>query len=512
MENEDGRCETDSFLFRWIHRSGNKSIVFSVIAACVPVIMFSNAALALPDSNTIEFKNCTLTLPGTTQTAPARCGWLEVAENPAEPGGRQIRLHVALAPAVSRAAKPDPLFVFAGGPGQAAGEAYVMIRPVLEKIRREHDIVLIDQRGTGQSNPLKCPMENTDTLETTVDLDLVRKRARECLETLDGDPRYYTTTIGMQDYDRVRRAMGYDRINLLGISYGTRAAQVYLRQFPDHVRSVILDSVVPMELILGTEHARMLDRSVAATFDDCEHDQQCHTLFADARSGLKDLLRRLRQQPGKIQLTNPMTGKQQSLTVTADVLAAAIRFLSYSSETQAVLPLLVHEAVTTGNLERLASQAMLIMSGLAEQISHGMELSVMCNEDYPFMKGRQSDTDTILGDTLLSVIKTECTVWPGGKPDPDFHDPVTGAVPVLLLTGTRDPVTPPAYAKQTAAHFPNSLVLTGNGLGHSVITNYCMREIAAQFIEHGSVKELDTECVAKIKPAPFFTSILGPNP
>lgn len=469
-------------------------------------------AFALPETNTIKFRNCTLTLPGTTQTAPARCGWLKVPENPRQPDGKKIRLHVALAPAVSRDPKPDPLFFFAGGPGQAASEAYVMLQPILEKFRRDRDIVLIDQRGTGQSNPLKCPVDESDTLETTINLDVIRARTRACLKQLKGDPRFYTTTIGMQDYDKVRRAMGYDKINLFGVSYGTRAAQVYLRLFPKHVRSVILDSVVPMELILGTEHARMLDRSVAATFADCDRDKQCHRLFGDVETGLHDLLRHLREQPRKILFTNPMTGKQESLTVTADVLAVAIRFLSYNSESQAVLPLLVHEAATTGNLERLTSQAMLIMGSLSAQISHGMELSVICNEDYPFMSGTQNDAGTILGNNFLAAIKAECKIWPRGEPVPDFHKPVTSDVPVLLLTGTRDPVTPPQYARETAAHFPNSLVLTGNGLGHGAITNYCMREIAVQFVEQGSVRNLNTKCVADIKPAPFFTSILGPSP
>ena len=502
----------DSILFRRTSRKFNTAAACTAIIVCILINAIGNVARALPDSNTIAFKNCSLTLPGTIQTAPARCGWLEVAENPAAPNGRKIRLHVALAPAVSRSPKPDPLFFFAGGPGQAATETYVMIRPILEKIRKDRDIVLIDQRGTGQSNPLKCPLQEDDTLETTVDLDLIKKRARECLQKLDGDPRYYTTTVAMQDYDKVRQAMGYDRINLLGISYGTRAAQVYLRQFPQHARSVILDSVVPMELILGTEHARMLDRSVAATFDDCERDKQCNALFADASSGLKDLFKHLREQPRKILFTHPLTGKQESLTVTADILAAAIRFLSYSSETQALLPLLIHEAATTGNLERLTSQALLIMGSLSEQISHGMELSVICNEDYPFMTDQQQDEDTILGSTFLTAMQTECGVWPRAEPVAGFHKPVSADVPVLLLSGTRDPVTPPAYAKQTAAHFPNSLVLIGNGLGHSVITNYCLREVATQFIEKGSSKGLDTDCVADIKPAPFFTSILGPNP
>ena len=195
-----------------------------------------------------------------------------------------------------------------------------------------------------------------------------------------------------------------------------------------------------------------------------------------------------------------------------NVLAIAIRLLSYSSETQAVLPLLIHEAATTGNLERMASQAVLVLTGLKEQLSHGMELSVICSEDYPFMASQNDDGDTIMGNNFLSVIKTECGIWPRGEPVPDFHAPVTAGIPVLLLTGTRDPVTPPSYAERTAAHYPNNLVLTGAGLGHSVITNYCLREIAGEFVELATLQGLDTSCVARIKPAPFFTSILGPDP
>ena len=482
----------------------------------MPVVLlgclYANHVYALPDSNLIEFSNCTLTLPGTTRTTEARCGWLEVAENPQEPDGNKIKLHVALATAVSRTPKSDPLFFFAGGPGQAASEAYVVMQPILEKIRKERDIVLIDQRGTGQSNPLKCPAEETDTFASSLDMEKVTEWIRKCLEQLNGDPRFYTTTIAMQDYEQVRRAMGYEKINLYGGSYGTRAAQVYLRLNPEHVRSVILDSVVPMELILGTEHAKMLDRSVAATFKDCEQDDTCRKLYSEGISGLDNLIRQLREQPREISFTHPATGKQENLVVTTDVLAAAIRFLSYSSETQALLPLLIHEAVTIGTLDRLASQAWLVLSQLLDQISSGMEMSVTCAEDYPYMPEDLDDSDTILGNAFITLFQSRCEIWPHGESIPGFHDPVIFDVPVLLLTGTRDPVTPPAYAEQTASHFPNSLVLTGTGLGHSVITNYCLREIAGEFILMGSIEDLDTSCVAHIRPAPFFTSILGPEP
>ena len=175
-------------------------------------------ASALPDANQIEFSNCTLTLPGTHLTADARCGFLDVPENPAEPDGKTISLHVAVAGATGKAAKPDPVFFFAGGPGQAASETWVMIRPVLNQIRKKRDIVMVDQRGTGQSNKLACKSELTDDLNQEIDLGLVRSETEKCLADLPGDPRFYTTSIAMADYDAVRRAMGYDKINIMGIA------------------------------------------------------------------------------------------------------------------------------------------------------------------------------------------------------------------------------------------------------------------------------------------------------
>ena len=494
------------FFWKGIPGSILVSLSLIILAQLQPV-------MALPESNSIEFSNCTLLLPGTTRTTQARCGWLDVPENPEDPQSRQIKLHVALAPAAARNPAPDPLFVFAGGPGQAASEAYVILQPILQGIRKDRDIVLIDQRGTGQSNPLRCPMfEDVETLETAVDLELTREQTGICLEGLDGDPRFYTTTIAMQDYDKVRAAMGYETINLYGGSYGTRTAQVYLRLFPQRVRSIILDSVVPMDLILGSEHAMMLDRSVEETFTACKSDPDCNHLYGEGIDGLAGLFRDLREAPIDVDFTHPATGKQDTLTVTPDVLAVAIRFLSYSSETQAVLPLLISEAVTNGDLQRLASQAWMVLSGLSEQLSRGMELSVICSEDYPKMQDSDADTDTILGNNFLEVMKTSCGVWPQGDVPVDFHEPVSSDVPVLIITGTRDPVTPPSYADRTAESFSNSVVLKAQGLGHSVITNVCLRDIATKFISAGSLAELDTSCVAKIKPAPFFTSILGPNP
>jgi len=486
----------------------NRLLLYVVLA----LLALPTTALALPDSNQIGFSNCTLALPGTNLTANARCGSFDVAENPAEPDGRKITLNIAVAPATGKTTEPDPVFFFAGGPGQAASETWVMLQPVLNKIRKSRDIVMIDQRGTGKSNKLACESDIEEDLNQEIDLDLIRTETEKCLAALDGDPHFYTTTIAMGDYDLVRRAMGYEQINIMGVSYGTRAAQVYLRLFPETVRTVTLDSVVPMQLALGQEHAPMLDHSVEKVFEDCAKDQTCNSLFPHQAEELNALFRQLRDEPRQITITNPVSGEPQLMRLTADTLAVAIRFLSYASETQALIPLLVHEALTSGDLSRLAGQAILVMTGLNEMLAKGMELSVLCSEDYPFMDFSADYSDNLMGNIFLEIISLQCKVWPHDAAPDGFHQPVVSDLPVLLMSGERDPVTPPLYAAKTAETFPNSLSLVARGQAHSVMKNICLRDITTEFINNGSVENLDTACVENIQPAPFFTSLLGPDP
>lgn len=496
-----------------VHRSVDDDHMNKFFYVAMPVLLaLPIPALALPDSNQIEFSNCMLALPGTSFTASARCGSLDVAEDPAKPDGRLITLNIAVAPATGSTTDPDPVFFFAGGPGQAATETWVMIRSRMRQIRKTRDIVMIDQRGTGKSNKLACTSELEEDLNQEIDLDLIRSETQKCLAELDGDPRFYTTTIAMGDYNRVREAMGYEQINIMGVSYGTRSAQVYLREFPETVRTVTLDSVVPMQLALGQEHAPMLDQSVAAVFADCASDETCNALYPRHADELNALFAQLRDEPREIIMINPVNGKPQAMRLTADTLGVAIRFLSYSSQTQALIPLLVHEALTTGDLSRLAAQAILVMSGLNEMLARGMELSVLCSEDYPFIDVHADYSDTLMGNLFLEIIDLQCKVWPQGVVPDGFHQPVVSDVPVLLMSGERDPVTPPQYAVQAAATFSNSLNLVARGQAHSVMSNVCLRDIITAFIEKGSVEDLDTSCVEKIQPAPFFTSLLGPDP
>jgi pimeloyl-ACP methyl ester carboxylesterase len=483
------------------------------MAALLALLAALTAPLAGRSEEMAELglETCELLVPGTQLSTAAQCGWLDRPENPAEPEGRQIRIRVARVPARGRVAEPDPLVLFAGGPGQAATETWPIVAHALRKVNETRDVLLVDQRGTGESHPLKCPqIEMQEAI--AADWDDLARSTRECLASLDADPRYYTTTIAMHDIDAARAALGYETVNLFGGSYGTRAAQVYLRLFPERVRTAVLDGVVPQTLALGSEHAEKLDQSIRRVLAACDTDPICGDAFPGTAGQLTALLQRLQQEPVPVSVAHPATGAPVELVFDRDVLASSLRFLAYSADTQAMLPLLIHEAATAGRFDRLASQMLIAASGLQESIAQGMELSVMCAEDYPRFPAAQPSSDYLLGDLMHRAVQVQCGIWPRGPVPEGFGEPVSADVPVLLLSGENDPVTPPEYADRVAAHFPRSMSLVAPGQGHIVTTRGCMGELVAEFIASGDFVELDTDCVAHMSYAPFFTSLIGPEP
>ncbi len=490
----------------------NSHPVRTLLAGLVAWLALSGFPVVAEANSTLEMNQCELRLPGTSLTAPAECAWFEVAENPDEPDGRKIKLRVARVPAQGRSVEPDPLVLFAGGPGQAASEAWLIVAPAFNKLMENRDVLLIDQRGTGQSNPLKCRQLGMDEalLQDWEDLEQV---TQECLDEQPGDPRYYTTTIAMQDYDQVRAALGYEQLNLFGVSYGTRAAQVYLRLFPEHVRTVVLDSVVPQTLALGSEHALKLDQALDRILDGCEANTDCRQAFPDTRENLRQMADAVQENPVMLTVDHPITGQPAELRFDRDVLGSAIRFLSYSSETQALLPLLIHEASTTGDYSRIASQLMITAAGLSDSIAQGMEMSVTCAEDFPRYDQLPQDNDSyLLGNSLRRASEIRCDVWPHGPVPADFNQPVVSDKPVLLLSGEFDPVTPPEYAEQVLQHLSNGKHLVAPGQGHSVTGKGCLGRLVTEFIEKADHSQLDTSCIAQLQASPWFMSLTGPKP
>jgi pimeloyl-ACP methyl ester carboxylesterase len=484
--------------------------ILALAACCAPAL-----PAATPVSAPLPLTECRLQHPDHLQSIEARCGTLTVPENRGEPKGRRINLQVAVVAALDRRAAADPLFILAGGPGQAATAFYATVAPVFQRVQRERDIVLVDQRGTGDSNALNCPFPDDDEAVELSPAQL-RAHATACLASLQADPRFYTTSVAVQDLDAVRAALGYERINLYGVSYGTRVAQHYLRRFPDHTRALILDGVVPPDAVLAVDGSINAQRTLELIFARCRADAACHDAFADPKIQFDTLRSRLTTTPTRVSLPDPDTGVVEPIELRLTHLQIATRLLSYAPERAALLPLILDQAVTHSNYVPLAAQAIIMSKRYADVIAYGMHNSVVCTEDVPFIEPARVDraalTRSYLGTAQLDGLVEVCREWPRGVLDADFRSELKSDRPVLLLSGSADPVTPPIYAERAAYGLPNSKQVVLEGRGHGQLATGCIPRLMARFLEVGAATSFDTSCASSIAPEPFFTSFSGPPP
>jgi pimeloyl-ACP methyl ester carboxylesterase len=459
---------------------------------------------------------CELEHPLRLTALPAECGVLSVAENPHDSSGRHIGLHVARVPAISRRKQADPLFVLAGGPGAAASAFYATVAGAFARIHRDRDIVLLDQRGTGRSNPLDCAAD-PQLLFRATDTEIAAD-TRRCLARLStrADVAYYTSSVAVQDLERVRAALSLERINLYGTSYGTRVAQHYLRRFPQRVRAVILDGVVPAPVALGPATATDAEQALLSILARCAGEPACRNRYGDPARTYHSVRAALRNQAVPVTVADPSTGDPTRFSFTTEHLATVLRLGSYTAEYAALLPLLLDDAVARRDYAPLAAQFLLVERGYAAAVATGMHNSVVCAEDVPFYDLRTIDrerlADTFLGALQLDGLDTVCRIWPHGPIDADFHAPLASDVPALLLSGSDDPVTPPAFAALAARGFSHGLALVLGGFGHGQLTAPCMDRVLAQFLARASVVGLDVSCTRRARPLPFFTSLNGPPP
>ena len=462
----------------------------------------------------LALEACQLGAAGSPSRLAARCGVLAVSEDRSKPDGRSIDLRIAIVPAVSRNPERDPLVFLTGGPGQAATETYPTLAPAFRRISRDRDVVLVDQRGTGGSNALRCPEEQVKDLALLGE-DEIGPWVARCLEDLAGDPRFYTTSIAMTDLDEVREALGYERVNLYGLSYGTRAALTYLRMFPERVRAVILDGVVPPTEVLGQDVAKDAERAIDLVIARCSSDSRCREAFPDLSQDLDSVMERL-ETPVTVALRHPRTGEMEEIPFSREMAAYAIRLLSYSQETASIVPLLLSSAARS-DLAPLAAQFLIVTARVGETMAEGMGISVVCSEDFPFFEEEaivERNRDTYLGALQTDSLKLVCPLWPRGDVSADFKTPVPPSAPVLLLSGEADPVTPPDNGELTASQLgaKAALHLVARGQGHIVIHRGCIPHLAADFIERGGFEGLDAGCVSDIAPQPFFLNYAGPTP
>ena len=338
------------------------------------------------------------------------------------------------------------MFFLAGGPGQAAVATFPALAPVFKDVMKDRGVVLVDQRGTGKSNPLNCKSEGSEQNDS--DPAAARAWIEGCIAELSAkaDLRRYTTTEAVADLEAVRKAIGADKINLVGVSYGTRMAQQYALRHPQHVRTITLDSPVPNTLGLGNIFAGNLDSALQAQFTLCKESPACKARMGDPRAELQAVLTRLRANPVPVTYRDGSTGEEITETLTADHVAGLVRMYAYMPAVGALLPQLIHEA-SQGRYANLMALAKMMQGDMQESMSMGMQMSVICTEDADSMVVRAEDADTVLGNRMVESMAAMCEVWPKGDKPADFNTPLKGDLPVLVLTGEFDPVTPPTVRR-----------------------------------------------------------------
>jgi pimeloyl-ACP methyl ester carboxylesterase len=428
-----------------------------------------------------------------------QCGQLKRPLNSDDPAGKQIDLHFIVLPAQDKNKAPDPIFLLAGGPGQSAISVASWMQALFGKLQRRHDLVFVDQRGTGKSAPLSCP--DSSDLNGIGQPDYEVQEILKCKTQLEklphGDLRWYTTSIAMKDLDAVRAALNYAQLDLIGISYGTRAALEYVRQFPSHVHRTILDGVVQPEAMLADDD---LQKSLNQLFSDCAKDKRCQKAYPTLQQDWKKLLASM---PQKTQLTHPRLGTTQSLTITRDDVLSWVTKVIYTPVNSAGLPNAILQA-NLGNFNPLL--ALSGAGGLPNPgaISFGMHFSVVCSEEYEGMLKEATPpiASNDFGDLHKQMYLKVCKNWPRSKVPQDFYTTPVSTTPILLLSGGIDPVTPPWHAAQVAKALgakTRHIVLDNSG--HGMLTQTCLSEVATNFINAKTEQEalnVDTSCVKQI--------------
>jgi len=487
--------------------------VRALTLVALPLLLLAMPAQASRTWGSLRFEPCTLSAPGLPVTVAAQCSSLDVPENRGQPQGRHIRLAIAWIPTEARQPQPDPVVMIAGGPGQSALQSFPSVGAAFGEILRHRSVLLVDQRGTGGSNPLDCPADRWSSVDSSAEdsPETARAFAEQCLRKLVADPRFYTTSDAVADLESVRVAIGEPKLNLVGISYGTRVALEYLRRHPSAVRTVVLDGVVPPELALGDEHARNLEAAVDAQFARCTADPACARRYGSPRRLLDELRDRLKSGPQVVRFRDPLTNEPREQLLTENVVAGVVRLYAYMPQLFATLPLSLAEA-GAGRPETLMAQAAMIESLVREQVAHGMELSVTCTEDARWLQPRPQDRETLMGNSFVTAIKAQCEVWPHGSIPADFHSPVLSDAPVLLFSGEFDPVTPARYGDQVARTLPNGRHLVLRGQGHNVMTAGCAPHLMALFVARADALGLDAKCLRQLIRTPAFTGFYGWEP
>ena len=441
-------------------------------------------------------------------TLEAECGELLVPEDRANPDGRSLHLGIVVVRARKAEYEPDPLFYIAGGPGNAATSPDIVyaVNNLFWEVNARRDIVFLDQRGTNGEHRLACELIPDGAFD---DPQRMNDWMGKCLASLDADPRFYTTAAAMRDLDEARAALGYDKINLFGISYGVAAEQVYMRMFPEHVRAVVMDHGTALDLPFFYVKPRASQYALDQVFAYCEEDEKCHAAYPDIRGDWKKILDRLAEGP--VVTTYIAPGQDTPVSVTLEGLADAMHQLMYKSGTYVQIPSLIHVLSTnedwTPIVESYAEQQRLSSNGDGDNRILLMPHVIFCFEPAWGIQPEQVDRfspGSYYSDLVLEWAQNEqklCAALP--KPDPSLiYGPGTPApLSALMFNSLIDPQNPPFHMDLALKEFTKSRLVVEPTEGHDTSASRCRWSIVAQYIEQGSVDGLDTSCMENQTPS-----------
>ena len=444
-----------------------------------------------------------------------KCGTVQRALDPARPDGPKIEVHYVVVPAMARRKLPDPVFLLAGGPGQSAIDVAPQTMPLFSRLNNRRDIVFVDQRGTGQSAPLNCADPKRETLAEQAGTEQQIKLLMECKADLlkrpyikaASDLGFFTTTLAMQDLDAVRRQLGVAQIDIVGVSYGTRAGLEYMRQFPNAVRRAVLDSVAPPDMVLMTSFSTDGQAAFDALLAACEKQAECNVAYPKLRAEWNALLASL---PKAATAPHPLSGAVEHFTLTREMVLGAVRGALYSPAMAAALPAAIDEAAA-GRYEGLVGMGSLLGSRRGLQMAMGMHFSVVCAEDAPLLAKSTDAPGADFGNAQAQLYQRVCAEWPRGAVPAAFYSVPTTRTPTLLLSGGLDPATPPRHGARIAkALGPAAQHVIVANAGHSVLGVGCARDVLYRFIDAADDKDataIDASCLKAIPRPGVFRPI-----
>jgi pimeloyl-ACP methyl ester carboxylesterase len=437
-------------------------------------------------------------------TRPARCGVLTVLENPQRPGGRRLGVHFAVIAATGGRALRDPIVVLMGGPGEKAIESASVYVEKLAPLLSDRDLLLVDQRGTGQSAPLECHLFSPADPAASV-RDLFPPAAvTRCVRNLEktADLARYLFPYFADDLEQVRRALGYERLNLFAGSYGTRAAQAYLRAYPKSVRTAYLGSPVPIDVGGPMGFAKTEQTALDLMFENCAASPACHAAFPNLRSEFQQVVKRL--DAGHVRVHVP--GAADPVVLSRGRVAEWVRSQLYRPRDAAALPWFLHRAYAgdwTAMLDDMLSDA----RGAEQDLSFGLFFSITCSEDMPFVQEKDvvaATRDTFLEEYRLRQQQAACKLWPKAQLLKGYRRPIKSSVPTLFVTGDLDGGTPLWFTDRVAQGFSNHVTVVVRGQGHTE-WNECVAGKYEQLVRSGSVRGLNSPSCPPIPLPPFKT-------